>query len=256
MEDELGANKHRKLWISIIVAVVIVVAASVAFTLYVSDYYHADDRATAALQSTETVQVRTLRNGDIAFEPLYPRAGLVFYPGGKVQAEAYAPLMHALAERGFLSVLVPMPFNLAVLNVNGADGIQEQYPAIQKWILMGHSLGGSMAAAYADGHNGQWAGLVLLAAYSMSDLSDNDIDILCIRANNDEVLDMEMYTRKRGNLVYDAMETVIPGGNHAQFGDYGPQAGDGEATISAEQQQALTADAIAVAFLDSQSTQD
>ena len=230
MEDELelGTKSHRGLWITLIVVAAIIVAAGVAFAIYASDYYHADERATAAMQSTETVEVRTLRNGDIAFEPLYPQAGIVFYPGGKVQAEAYAPLMQALAERGFLSVIVPMPFNLAVLNVNGADGIQEQFPAIHEWILMGHSLGGSMAAAYADGHNDEWAGLVLLAAYSMSDLSDNDIDVLSIRGDNDEVLDMDMYSRKRGNLPYEATERVVPGGNHAQFGDYGPR----KATVS------------------------
>ena len=249
MADETSAKKHRGLRIFLIVMAAIIVAAGVTFARYVNDYYHADDRAATALQSTEAVQVRTLDNGDIAFEPRDPQAGIVFYPGAKVQAEAYAPLMQALAQRGFLGVIVPMPFNLAVLNVNGADGIQEQFPAVQKWILMGHSLGGSMAAAYADGHNGQWAGLVLLASYSMNDLTDNDIDILSIRGDNDEVLNMDMYNRKSGNLAYDTAEVVVPGGNHAQFGDYGPQAGDGEPTISVEKQQERTADAIARAFL-------
>ena len=37
---------------------------------------------------------------------------------------------------------------------------------------------------------------------------------------------------------------VIDGGNHAQFGHYGPQKGDGIATISREEQQRLTAAAI------------
>ena len=54
----------------------------------------------------------------------------MFYPGGKVQAEAYAPLMQDLADREFLCVIVCMPFNLAVLDANGADGVQEQFPAV------------------------------------------------------------------------------------------------------------------------------
>ena len=43
----------------------------------------------------------------------------------------------------------------------------------------------------------------------------------------------------------DYTELVIEGGNHAQFGDYGTQDGDGAATISAEEQQELAADAVA-----------
>lgn len=243
-------GKHRGLRVAIVAVVAMVVIACVGFGIYVGDYYRADDRALAALEPTEEVQVRTLANGDIAFEPHDPQAGIVFYPGGKVQAEAYAPLMRALAERGFLSVIVPMPFNLAVFNVNGADGIQQQFPSVNEWILMGHSLGGSMAAAYADGHSGEWAGLVLLAAYSTADLTDNDIDVLCIRGSNDQVLNGQAYADNRSNLAYDAPELIISGGNHAQFGDYGAQSGDGKPTIAPEKQQAITADEVAQTFLE------
>ena len=38
---------------------------------------------------------------------------------------------------------------------------------------------------------------------------------------------------------------VIDGGNHGQFGDYGPQPGDNPATISPEAQWQQTADATA-----------
>lgn len=249
----MGANqskeKHHKRRVIIVVVVAAVVIGAVGFGAYVGDYYRADARAEAALQSTESVQVSTLDGGDIAFEPHDPQAGIVLYPGGKVQAEAYAPLVVALAERGFLGVIVPMPFNLAVFNVNGADGVQERFPAVHRWVLMGHSLGGSMAAAYADQHDGQWAGLVLLGAYSTADLSDNDIDILAIRGSNDHVLNEQAYNDNRHNLAFDTPEVIIDGGNHAQFGDYGSQSGDGESSISPEEQQAITADAIAQAFL-------
>lgn len=109
-----------------------------------------------------------------------PRVGIVFYPGGKVQAEAYAPLMRDLADRGFLCAIVPMPFNLAVLDANGADGVQGRFPAVRRWILMGHSLGGVMAAGYLDGHARSWDGLVLLGAYSTADLSDDGVTVLSV----------------------------------------------------------------------------
>lgn len=99
-----------------------------------------------AMEPTDAVAVQRLEGGDIAFVPGDPRAGIVFYPGGKVQAEAYTPLMRDLVDRGFLCVIVCMPFNLAVLDANGADGVQERFPAVRRWILMGHSLGGVMAA--------------------------------------------------------------------------------------------------------------
>jgi len=39
---------------------------------------------------------------------------------------------------------------------------------------------------------------------------------------------------------------TIEGGNHAQFGSYGPQPGDNEATISAQEQLDQTVEAIAL----------
>lgn len=213
------------------------------------DYYHADDAALAAMEPTDTVAVQRLEDSDIAFVPDDPRARIVFYPGGKVQAEAYAPLMRDLAERGFLCVIVPMPFNLAVLDADGAGGVQERFPAVRRWILMGHSLGGVMAAGCLDGHARSWHGLVLLGAYSTADLSDGGVTVLSIMGDSDGVLDRRAAADNEGNLGEDARELVIPGGNHAQFGSYGPQDGDGEANLSPEKQWALTADEVAGVFL-------
>lgn len=257
-EEELLAGKvehtpihktHRKLKIVLMAVLAVIVAGAIGFGVYVGDYYHADDAALAAMEPTDAVAVQRLEDGDIAFVPGDPRAGIVFYPGGKVQAEAYAPLMQDLAERGFLCVIVCMPFNLAVLDANGADGVQERFPAVQRWILMGHSLGGVMAAGYLDGRAQSWDGLVLLGAYSTADLSDDGVAVLSITEDSDGVLNRQAAADNEGNLGEDAREFVIPGGNHAQFGSYGPQDGDGEASISPEEQQALTADEIAGAFL-------
>ena len=145
--DEMRTtSRHRGLKIAMCIVAGILAVVVIAFAIYVGDYYHADGTAMAALTSGSTVQVSTLSDGDVVFSPEDPEAGIVFYPGGKVQAEAYAPLLRDLAEEGFLCVLVPMPFNLAVFDVNGADGSQAQFPDIDEWILMGHSLGGAMAA--------------------------------------------------------------------------------------------------------------
>lgn len=257
-EEELLASKvthtpvhktHRKLKIVLMAVLAVVVAGAIGFGVYVGDYYHADDAALAAMEPTDTVAVQRLEDGDIAFVPDDPRAGIVFYPGGKVHAEAYAPLMQDLVDRGFLCVIVCMPFNLAVLDANGADGVQERFSAVQRWILMGHSLGGVVAAGYLDGHAQSWDGLVLLGAYSTADLSDDGVTVLSVTGDSDGVLDRRAAADNEGNLGENARKLVIPGGNHAQFGSYGPQDGDGEASLLPEGQRALTADEVAGVLL-------
>ena len=109
----------------------------------------------------------------------------------------------------------------------------------------GHSLGGAMAGSFAAGHAEELDGLVLLASYATSDLSESGLAVLSAYGSEDGVLNRESYAKNYGHLPADTQELVIAGGNHAQFGDYGAQAGDGTAQISAEEQQALTAEAIA-----------
>ena len=77
----------------------VLLAVCVAFGVYVSDYYHADPAAEDALVSDDVVSV-TEQNGNWVFAPESPTAGLIFYPGGKVENTAYAPLLHDLAEDG------------------------------------------------------------------------------------------------------------------------------------------------------------
>ena len=222
----------------------VILACGIAFGVYVNDYYPADPAAEAALEPSQSVSV-TEQNGDLIFAPEDPTAGFIFYPGGKVEAEAYAPLLHDLAEDGILCVLVRMPCNLAVLDMNAADGIPEAFPGIDCWYIGGHSLGGAMAASYAAKHADELDGLVLLAAYSTADLNGSGLRVYTSYGSNDGVLDREKYSADRGNLPADTTEVILPGGCHAGFGSYGAQKGDGTPTLTAEEQQQQTADALA-----------
>lgn len=163
----------------------------------------------------------------------------------KVENTAYAPLLHDLAEDGILCVLVKMPCNLAVLDMNAADSIPERFSEVTDWYIGGHSLGGAMAASYAAKHTDEPDGLVLLAAYSTADLTDSGLRVYAAYGSEDGVLNREKYEADRTNLPQDTTETVINGGCHAGFGSYGAQKGDGTPTISAEEQQRQTADALA-----------
>ena len=101
-----------------------------------------------------------------------------------------------------------------------------------------------MAATYASKYPEKLNGLVLLAAYSTADLTDSGLDVLSIYGSEDGVLNMEKYESNRGNLPKNTAEVMIPGGNHAGFGSYGAQDGDGEAGLSAFEQINYTADII------------
>lgn len=235
MSERKGStHKKLRLVLAIILAVVIVCAG--AFAVYVNDYYRAEETAVQAMAVDGAVSVYELTDSLTVFAPEEPLAGLIFYPGGKVEHTAYAPLLRTCAERGILCVLVQMPCNLAVLNVNGADGIHERFPEISHWYIGGHSLGGAMAASYASGHVNELDGVVLLAAYSTEDLTQSGLAVCSIYGSEDGVMNKEKYDASKANLPDDAVEFVIVGGCHAGFGCYGPQDGDGTPQISSEDQ--------------------
>ena len=232
--------------IRIFTALLIVTALSFGgLYLYVSDYYRSDIEAIEAFAGNTDVEMRELEDGSVAFIPHEYTAGVIFYPGGKVEYTAYEPLMRALAERGILAVLVKMPLNLAVLKSNAADGIPEEFANVEKWYMAGHSLGGSMAASYIAKNSNEFDGLIMLAAYSTADLTGSGIKVLSIYGSLDRVMNDEKYAEYLSNLPTDYTEHVIDGGNHAGFGMYGEQKGDGTAVITNAEQIVITADAIA-----------
>jgi hypothetical protein len=239
-------NKRNRKWIIIAASVLLTLAVIVgAFAIYVGDYYRADIDAIEAYAPMNEVTIQTIKDGTMIFQPENPVAGLIFYPGGKVEYTAYQPLMAACAEQGIFCVLVKMPCNLAVLDMNAADSIQEQYPDIENWYIGGHSLGGAMATSYLGKHLDQYQGLILLGSYSTSDLSGTDLKVLSIYGSEDKVLNREKYDKYKPNLPAEFTEIIIDGGCHAYFGMYGAQDGDGTPTVSNDAQIQTTADAIA-----------
>ena len=101
-----------------------------------------------------------------------------------------------------------------------------------------------MAADFVADHDKEYEGLILLASYSMKDLSVCDLDILTIYGTEDKVLNRESYDKYRDNLGDAFEEVVIDGGCHAYFGSYGPQDGDGVPGITMEEQLEQTVAAI------------
>lgn len=193
-----------------------------------------------AMQSDSQVTVSS--DPWLVFQPTEqtPTKGLIVYPGGRVDPRAYAPLARAIAEHGYLVVIVPMPLNLAVFGSSRAASVIEAYPEIQNWVIGGHSLGGSMAALYADKNRHQIDGLALWASYpaSSNDLSSSKIKVTSIFGTLDGLATQAKIDASRELLPADTVWFPIDGGNHAQFGWYGDQSGDNPAGISRQEQQA------------------
>jgi pimeloyl-ACP methyl ester carboxylesterase len=202
-----------------------------------------------------TAQLAKHVNGWLVFEPAAPSThGLIVYPGGLVDAEAYAPIAKELADRGLLVVITPVPLELAVLNVNAANGVREAFPAIATWAIAGHSLGGAMAAQHvASNFSGKpFQGLVLWGAPLSGgiDVSNLPIRVLSIYGSRDGLSPNLTATDRRNGLPDDAKVLAIEGGNHAMFGDYGPQKGDSAPTIDMLAARTQIADATAEFVLE------
>ncbi len=169
-------------------------------------------------------------------------AGFIIYPGGRVDFRSYAPLAHSIAAEGYIVVIPLMPLNLAVFGVGAAKDIIKAWPIVNSWAIGGHSLGGTMAAQFAYENPSMVKGLVLLAAYPASgtDLSKSNLSVTTIHGSNDGVVSTAQIDDSLKLLPPSTVRVEIVGGNHAQFGWYGNQAGDNTATITRENQQNQT----------------
>jgi len=225
-------------WLALSLGILFILGAA-AFVIWGLNPAPPMDEALAAMASTETVSVQT--EPWLVFQPaqVAPTTGLIFYPGGHVDMRAYAHAVHNIAENGYLVVIVPMPLNLAVFGVGKAKDVMSAFPDIQKWVIAGHSLGGSMAANFADSHPGSLDGIILWASYpaKSDNLSNQDIDSLSIYSTRDGLSTLSKIQASELLLPRDTRWVAIEGGNHAQFGWYGPQSGDNKATISRLEQQ-------------------
>ena len=229
-------NKSLKNTLIAVCIIVIVVAAGVGvFFAYVNNYYRADEDALKAMESTAQVQV-SQKDGYIEFMPNNIKGAFVFIPGGKVEAKAYAPLMQEIANKGILCLLLEVKYNLAVMDQEAPKGIQENYKDIETWVIGGHSLGGTIASIYLSKHPDEYSGIVFLGSYADADLSSLDKACVLIYGSNDQVLKKEKYEEAKSKLPAYYSEYILDGGNHSQFGSYGLQKGDGEATISKQEQ--------------------
>ena len=226
-------KKKMKRWYIVLLTVVsIVIAAVLGFLSWTAFYYHADATAVSFAQNDNTL----INEGSLTILPEEDSStAVIFYPGAKVEAIAYLPILEQIREEAHVTcILVHMPLNLAFFNVNAADQIIEDFPDIKAWYLAGHSLGGAMASSYAAKHQDKLQGLILMGAYIYGDYP----------AEKALTIYGSLNTQVEAKINYTENVVRIEDGNHAQFGNYGKQKGDADAVISAAQQQKEAVEAI------------
>ena len=234
-----------KIFKRILLGLLIVTALSVlGFVVWAETPLGPAPEALSALKSDSQVTVTV--DNFIIFQPsnLKPTTGFIFYPGGRVDYRSYAVPLREIAAQGYLVILVPVRLNLAFFDINAADSVFALYPEIQNWAVGGHSLGGVASALFAKEHP-EIDGLVFWASYPADDsLKNSGLKMLSIYGTND-MAGVAKFDETKTLLTADARYVVIDGGNHAQFGNYGPQPGDNVAMISSADQQAQVVSATA-----------
>lgn len=236
IREEKGLRKRYKIILSI---VAIILTTIIGFVIWAESPLGPMPEVNPALQSDSVVNVT--RGKWLVFSPVQVNnsTGFIIYPGGRVNYKSYAPIAHAIAAKGYLTVVVPMPLNLAVFGINKADAVIKSYPNIKSWAIGGHSLGGTMAAEFAYSHQPQVVGLVFWAAYPTkgNDFSKTNMAVVTIHGSNDGLVSSQQIDDAMKILPSETIRVELAGGNHAQFGWYGKQPGDNEASIGRELQQ-------------------
>jgi pimeloyl-ACP methyl ester carboxylesterase len=201
---------------------------------------NADDSVLAALQSDDEVTVT--QGSDIALlaTDTNPETGIIFYPGGRCDPRAYAPMLRPLAAAGYLIVIPHMPLRLAVLDTNRAGKIMGAYPGITNWVVGGHSMGGAMAAAYVYKHPATVGGLFFMASYpsKIHAMPDAHIPIAMLYGIDDVITRKTEFEASYERLPKHTEFVAIEGGDHYQFGSFGNV--EITATIPRDEQQAQT----------------
>lgn len=235
------------------------IAFGILFFVWMANSFRARGFDRAILESDQKVTVEET-NKLIHFQPNDngQPTGFIFFPGGMVEPEAYAPMSRAISEEGFNTFILKLPFGSAPLAsqqtsvMEQALEIMDANESIQYWVVGGHSRGAAIASRFAHPYGESFDGLILIGTShpkeAAFDLSSATLSVTKIYATNDGLASVEEVEANAEYLPDDTTWVLIDGGNHSQFGYYGSQLGDNTATITREQQQELLIEAILVAL--------
>ena len=249
MEPTVAPRRPLRILRRILVVFVVVVALlAVIFGIYANTVSLGDRETSLIVWNNPAVDVQ-VTDHSIVMTPTGESygEGLVFIPGAKVEPAAYLYKLSGLVESAGMTVVITKPtLNLAFFDTRPLSTFEADAPDVQTWSVGGHSLGGVRACQLAD--DPTVSGLILFGSYCANDLSETDLTVLSISGSNDGLSTPQKIEGARHTLPADATLVEIEGANHASFGDYGVQAGDGQATTPSDQVRDQITDAILTAF--------
>lgn len=234
-------RRHPRLRAGLTVVAAVVVAAVVAFLVDAHITYAAERHAVETVARDPGVSIHWTHDQVVMTPTSEPNgAGLVFFAGAKVDPLAYARTLSGIVDDGTTVVIVRPILNFAIFEFRSLDTFTASAPGVTDWFVGGHSLGGVKACQYAG--DDDVSGLVLLASYCASDVSGLGKPVVSVSGSDDGLSTPAKIEASRADLPSDAVFVQIEGANHASFGDYGVQPGDGTASIDDERMLAeLTA---------------
>lgn len=219
---------------------IIIILCLASFFIWTQNTYEA-----IGAPQIEIEEGKNLEDGWYIYTAENADKGLIFYPGAKVEPEAYAYLAQELSKHNITVAIPSVRLNLPILDVSKANEVIENDNRTE-WYIAGHSMGGAAAAMYADQYLDRINGLILLGAYAASNdfLSESNLPVLSISGSEDGLSTPKKIKENSSNLPPTTNFIEIAGGNHAYFGVYGNQSGDNEAQITVSEQQEEIIDSI------------
>lgn len=219
------------------------------FTLWFASSFQTRGVPPETLESSATVAVV---NGPatLEFEPLVVKrkTALLFICGGGVSARAYAPLLRPIAEKGYAVFILKLPYRFAPLESHKQSALRDSFkvmaahPEHSKWVLSGHSLGAALACRAVQEQPTAFAEMILIGTThpKQDKLAHLTIPVTKIYGTNDGVASADNVLQNKPLLPTHTHWVEIAGGNHSQFGHYGHQLFDGNATLTRSEQQSIT----------------
>lgn len=200
--------------------------------------------ALAALASDAAITVQEGRYLTFAPVRAEPRLGVIVYPGANCDVRGYAPVLRRLAAAGYFIVDVPMPLEFAFLAPDRALEAMAAYPDIKRWAILGHSLGGAMAASFAHRHPDRISGLIVWDSYPPENrsLAAFTKPVWHIHRATADGAPPAAFEAHRASYPQDARWVPIRGGIHMYFGSFdgGGYVEEWQPSISREEQHEQT----------------